>query len=149
MTVATPAHEDIKDRAEFDFVALAWAAKAAALIDLKAAEMELRKKLFKFAFPTPKENTNTFELGGGWSMKAVHKINRKIDEAALPAITAKLKEMGVSTDALVKWNPELQTANYRLLAENTRLVFEEALIVTEGSPSLELVPPKTPKGKKQ
>jgi len=46
---------------------------------------------------------------------------------------------------LVKRKPELITSAYKALTEQARLVFDQALIIKAGSPSLELVAPKEPK----
>ena len=50
----------------------------------KAIEKEqaLRKEIMALFFPAPEEGTNKVDLGAGWTLKATHKIDRKIDEAA-------------------------------------------------------------------
>ena len=78
-------------------------------------EQELRKKVFDAFYPEPKEGTNTVDLAEGWVLKGVYKLDRKIDEAALPAVAEQLRAMGINADTLVKWSPDLKTATYKEL----------------------------------
>lgn len=113
----------------------------------KAIEKEqaLRKEIMALFFPTPEEGTNKVDLGSGWTLKATHKIDRKIDEAALPAVFQQLREMGVNPDPLVRAVPSLETKAYKSLAQinpDASRVFDQALTIKPGSPTLELIPPK-------
>lgn len=83
------------------------------------------RQVFAAFYPAPKEGTNTLDLAEGWKLKGVYKLDRKIDEAALPAVTEQLREMGVNADTLVKWSPDLKTATYKELTAEER---EEQLI---------------------
>jgi hypothetical protein len=117
-------------------------AEADSVKPILAKEQELRKQVFAAFYPAPKEGTNTLDLAEGWKLKGVYKLDRKIDEAALPAVTEQLREMGVNADILVKWSPGLKTATYKELTAEQRAVFDQALTVKPGSPTLELVAPK-------
>lgn len=108
-------------------------------------EMRLRKQVMEAYFPTPVEGVNTCQLESGWEMKATYKIDRRIDEAVLPAINIELREMGVNADSLVRLKPELVISAYRSLVQinpEAAKVFEKALISKPASPSIELKPPK-------
>lgn len=107
-----------------------------------AKEQQLRKQVFASFYPAPKEGTNTLELAEGWKLKGVYKLDRKIDEAALPAVAEQLREMGVNSDTLIAWKPDLKTATYKELTAEQRAVFDQALTVKPGSPTVELVAPK-------
>lgn len=109
------------------------------------AEQALRKEVMALFFPEPVEGTNKFELEAGWSLKATHKIERKVDEAALPAVLQQLREMGVNPDPLIRTKPDLDTKAYKSLVQinpDAAHVFEQALTIKPGSPTVELVPPK-------
>lgn len=109
------------------------------------AEQSLRKEVMALFFPEPVEGTNKFELEAGWSLKATHKIERKVDEAALPAVLQQLREMGVNPDTLIRTKPDLDTKAYKSLVQinpDAAHVFEQALTIKPGSPTVELVPPK-------
>lgn len=119
--------------------------EAALLLD---NEMSLRKRVMEAYFPAPVEGVNTCQLESGWEMKATYKIDRKIDEAALPAVNAKLREMGVNPDPLVKFKPGLDTSTYKTLVQTNpeaAKVFEQAMTSKPASPSIELKPPKVKK----
>ena len=109
------------------------------------AEQALRKEVMALFFPEPVEGTNKFELEAGWSLKATHKIERKVDEAALPAVLQQLREMGINPDPLIRTKPDLDTKAYRSLVQinpDAAHVFEQALTIKPGSPTVELIPPK-------
>lgn len=108
-------------------------------------EQALRKEVFALFFPEPTEGTNNFGLEADWKLKGVYKIDRKIDEAALPAVQSQLRELGVNPDPLVKMTPSLDTKAYKSLQTlnaDACKVFEQALTIKPGSPTLELVAPK-------
>ena len=112
---------------------------------LVEAEQALRKEVMALFFPEPVEGTNKFDLEAGWSLKATHKIERKVDEAALPAVLQQLREMGVNPDPLIRTKPDLDTKAYKSLVQinpDAAHVFEQALTIKPGSPTVELVPPK-------
>ncbi|MDE3023511.1 MAG: hypothetical protein KGI54_16955 [Pseudomonadota bacterium] len=122
--------------------ALLYAQDAKKLIE---REQELRKEVFAIFFDAPKEGTNNYELANGWKLKGTYKLERKLDEAALPAVKEKLTEMQVNSDVLVRWVPELATKEYKsLLTLNPEAAkeFDAALTTKPGSPVLELIPPK-------
>lgn len=110
--------------------------------DVIAKEQALRKEVFASFFPTPKEGTNNLKLPEGWVLKGVYNLGRKIDEAALPAVSLQLREIGVNADTLVGWEPKLKTATYKELTAEQRAIFDQALVIKPASPGVALVAPK-------
>lgn len=108
-------------------------------------ERRLRQELFGELFPSPLEGTNYVGLANGWRLKGVYKLDRKLDEAALPAVRDTLATMDVNADTLVDWKPSLKTTAYKNLPDEARKVFDEALTMRPASPVMELVPPKESK----
>lgn len=109
----------------------------------KELELDMRLKLFAGAFPNPKEGTNTHKLPDGRELKGQHKVNRSIDEAALPAVLEQLRALGVAnTDALVRYKPELAKREWNDLSDENKLVFSAAVIATPGTPQFDVVTPK-------
>ena len=119
--------------------------KADGVKPIVAEEQRLRKEVFNLFFPTPKEGTDKVELGEGWLLKGTYKLDRKIDEAALPTVQKELREIDINPDLLVNWEPKLKTAIYKELTEPQRRIFDQALVIKPGSPTVELVPPKKKK----
>lgn len=112
------------------------------LEEIKQKEMELRKKIFAYYFAQPKEGTNTSPLSGGWVIKGEFKINRAVD---LPLLTTHLEEFRknkIPVKDLIRYKPELVTAEYRKLTDEQRKEFDSVLKISVGSPSLEIVLPK-------
>ena len=118
---------------------------AVAAKELIEQEQTLRKAVMAEFFPAPKEGVNSLDMGQGWTLKGTYKIDRKIDEAALPAVKEQLRELGVNADTLVKYKPEVATTIYKTLPEQARLIFDSALTIKPGSPVVELIPPKEKK----
>lgn len=110
---------------------------------LKAKEMVLRKELANHYFPDPTEGTNTQEMPDDWKLKATFKYNRNIDKAALPAVLEKLPEG--TEDKVIDYKPSLKLRAYKALTETHKEIFDEALVIKPGTPTLELVPPKEKK----
>lgn len=119
-----------------------WYTMQEELKKLRAAEMLLRQKIFKAFFPVPSEGTNNHELSDGWMLKGKHTINRDIDPGAFQVLRKQFEDAGIHPDALVQYKPSLVKREYNMLTEEQRHLFDQALIVKPGSPSLEIVLPK-------
>lgn len=132
-----------------------WYKMQADLATLKRAESLLRTRIFRHLFPIPKEGTNTVQLDTlpmlagmaptGNVIKAVHKLNRDIDVAALTTLTPRFQEANLPLAKLVKYVPELVIKEYRKLTDEERQLFEQAIIIKPGSPALEIVLPASAK----
>lgn len=110
-----------------------------------AKEMELRKAVMAEFFPLPKEGVNDFQLAEGWVLKGTYKLDRKVDLDAIPAVYAKLREMGVNPDPLLEYKASLVTSAYKAMATinpEAAHVFDQALIIKPASPTIELKAPK-------
>jgi len=125
-----------------------WYELQAQLKSIKASEMLLRTKIYKGLFKDPVEGTNTIPLAEGWVMKARRVIQRDIDVAALTINSAnpelgpsRLELAGINVASLVKWKPELVLKNYRELTDEQKLIFNDCLVIKDGSPALEIVLP--------
>ena len=123
-----------------------WHTAKVLLAGMKAAadkEMALRKQVAAAFFVAPEEGTNNLDLNG-WTLKLVHKIDRKIDVATLQDTLNKITtEMLYPAQRLVKYSPEVVVAEYKVLPDEVRAVFDSTLVIKEASPTLELIPPKS------
>ena len=131
-----------------------WQDSKTTLNEAQANEVLLRKAVVDFATDPKKEKgTVNVELGNGWLMKAVKKINisfkknaeGKTDRAAIDrALAAIEKEEGndVVTERLIKWTPALSESEYKTLSPKYQKLIDAVLIRTPGTPTLEIVPPK-------
>ncbi len=119
----------------------AWYAAQAALNKAKAAELLLRLKIFGHYFPHPVEGTNTVELpavaGVPYALKAVHTINRKVDEALLTVSLENLRKT-LPMDTLIKRTPELVISAYRLLTAEEAKLMDTVMDVKPGTPSMKI-----------
>lgn len=108
---------------------------------IKASEMLLRTKIFKFFFKEPAEGTNNHPLAEGWVLKGKYTINRDVDPGELGARRPMLAENGINADVLVQYKPSLVLGEYRKLTAEQQKLFDACLIIKPGSPALEIVLP--------
>jgi hypothetical protein len=116
----------------------AWKQLAEWLEAAKAREIEMRKAIFHYFFPQPKEGANNFRADG-IHVKATHKINRSLDVAALDSVMPQLPEAYRHVGVLIEYKPDFKLTVYREMPEEYRKVFEQALSIKEGSPQLEIL----------
>lgn len=124
------------------------------LTRVKASEMLLRTKIYHALFKDPVEGTNSIPLNDGWVMKAKRVINRSIDQAALLVNSQEdpethmsvLTAHGINPANLVVWKPELALKAYRELTAEQQAIFNECLVIKDGSPDLSIVLPASAKG---
>ena len=124
-----------------------WFKMSAELKKLKVAEMLLRKSLFNVAFPEPKEGTNNFALPDGYILKGKHTLTRNVDPGAFDAMKDKMRENGINPDIVVVHKPSLVTSEFKKLTEDQHMIFDQCLIIKDGSPALDIVLPAKEKAR--
>ena len=135
---------------------VAWQEAERALNAAKEKEMALRTKVFGTCFPDAEVGTNTLELGKGYKLKGVRKLNYNLangqgeTEAALDQIAALGNEGAFIAERLVGWTPKLSLTEYKKLEpknnpthKRIKELIDAVLTVTDGAPTLEVVTPKT------
>lgn len=125
----------------------AWYLSAIELKKVKAREILLRQRLARHFFPTHTEGTNTAILPDGYQLKGVFPVTRDVEIAAFTVLKDKFIEAKINVDALIVWKPSLAVAPYRELTAEQNKLFDQCLIVKDGTPALEIVPPAKPRGK--
>lgn len=112
---------------------------------VNAAEKALRLEMAAKWFPNPVEgSTNKYALGFGKMLELTHRINRKLDEAALD-----MAVMGgtISPDLIsqvVKYKPEVSVSGYKSLDADGKLLFADIVTEEPGTPGLKIITPKRP-----
>lgn len=122
-----------------------WYALSKELAELKAKEMNLRKKLFDAYFQEPVEGTNKFPLANGFALNGKYVISRTVDQALLQASMDNLRSKQIIVDEVIRWKPELVISAYRKLTKEQLHAIDQCLDIKAGSPSLEIVFPKESK----
>lgn len=135
---------------------VAWQEAAALAARAKARELELRNAVFGQAFPNAIVGTNNFDLGRGYVLKGVRKLNYTLSSAndsaatqeALDAIEKLGNEGSFLVDRLVKWKPELSVSEYKKLDpehnsthRKIKELIDNALTITDATPTLEVANP--------
>lgn len=103
-------------------------------------ENELRKQLFAGAFPDPKEGMNNHTLPDGRIIKGTHKINRNVDQAAVPSAIRQLREdLGAKVDDLFPTKFSLSKKVLDSLTPEQKKIAATAYVEKPGTPALEIV----------
>jgi hypothetical protein len=130
----------------------AWEAADKALAKAKEAEIELRRQVIEAWYPAHKdEGTENIELAAGYKLKAVFKINRSLaNREKVDAALTKIEKLGgvegkILAERLVEWKPALVKKEYDNLPEKYKKIINEVLTEKPGTPSLEIVEPKSKK----
>lgn len=114
--------------------------------EIMATEQMLRRGVASMFFPESKEGTSDVELTGGYVLKATVQYRREIDKAAFLAIQDELRQAGVNPDTVVRWEPELETREYRKLTGDALNLFNSVVTTKAGLPSIAIVLPKRNRG---
>ncbi len=127
-----------------------WQSVSGQLAALKEREATLRAACVKAFFGQLPEGTNTHELGRGYTLKAVGKINYNLGGStevvsALEKIAGVNEEGKFVAERLVKWKPELSISEYRKLPEIFKRILDTVLTTKPGAPQLEIIEPKVAK----
>lgn len=142
------------DNTQRDKLIVSWQQADAALAAAKEREMTLRSQVMTTCFPDAEVGTNNLELGKGYKLKGVRKLNYNLangageTEAALDAITKLGNEGQFIAERLVGWTPKLSLTEYKKLEETNpthkkiKDIIDAVLTVTDGAPTLEVVEPK-------
>lgn len=133
-----------------DQVIVEWQESVKALASAKDNETALRAQVVERMFKDHKdEGTENVELGNGYKLKAVFKLSYSLnnkDDATDKALT-KLEKSGPEgafvAGRLVKWKPDLSVSEYKTLTAKQKAIIDEVLTVRPGTPSVELVVPKS------
>lgn len=122
-------------------------------------EIKLRREIVREMFTADKvEGTETIELINGWGLKAEKKLNYKVANGeemdAFETFIDKLKGGPELYEQLFRWKAELSVKTFKaqfeffrnLITEKQRIAFDklfaDVLIITPGTPSLEIIEPK-------
>ncbi len=150
-TDATPAI----DVAERDRRLMVWDQAKKVLEAAKNSEMEARKAVAEYVFPTPKEGMNNHDLGNGYTLKMGHKINYSLNAPndEIDAIEERAaKEAGNEgtflIERIITWKANFSVGEYKKLDPSlpahrkVKELVDTVLQTTTGSPSLEIKEPK-------
>lgn len=152
-----------------DEALLRWDAAKNALSAAKETEMEARKLAFSLGFgDAAKEGTNTRELGNGYELMGVKKLNYKLKapggfkgdiieavDLTATAFACISNEGAFVAERLFKYSVDMSISEYRKLveeadySESKRAMLVELnkiLEITDAAPTLEIKAPKTTKG---
>lgn len=137
-----------------DMMLKRWEECKATLEAAKNTEMEVRKAVAAYVFPTPKEGVNNHELGGGYVLKMGHKLNYSLkgDNDAIEAVEDKCAKLGNEGQFLIErvivWEAKFSKSEYNKLDDtlpvhkDVKAAIDSVLEIKPGSPSLEIKEPK-------
>lgn len=110
------------------------------LAKIQAAERLLRAKVVKGMFPNLKEGTTRKGIGDGYELVAEMSLDRKVDEPLFDALKQQFLERKIPIDLLVNYKPQVSVKSLKALPAEERKIFEQCLVIKEGSVSLKIEP---------
>lgn len=151
--------------AKRDILIKNWMAASAALKAAKETEMELRNQVSEMLFPEKVKGTQRYELGGGYFVRLVHKLNYKLGDSELKdkdgnkvkvqaqveqvmdAIEKCGNEGAFLVERLIKTEYKLAEGEYSKLDDNSAIkkLINSILVTSDASPTLELEEPREKK----
>lgn len=129
-----------------DAILMAWREAEAKRESAVAAERNLRAEAISCTFGRLAFGSSTYELGQGWKLKATNypryeiRKNAAGDYSHIPLYLAQLPS-GIAS-SLIKWKAELNTSVYNSLSRDEQVIVNNFITIVDGSPQLEIVPPK-------
>lgn len=138
-----------------------WMAAQATLKAAKETEVDLRNQVSEMLFPTKIKGTQRYELGGGYFVKLVHKLNYKLGDTELKdsdgnkikvqqqvenvmeAIEKCGNEGAFLVDRLIKTEYKLAEGEYTKLDDGSPIkkLINSILVTSDSAPSLEVESP--------
>ena len=127
-----------------------WKLAKETLETAKEDEMELRKEVTKIFFPKPDKGTQRVELGFGYNLKLVHKINYTLGNndlvnKALDDIASAGNEGTFIAERLVSWKPTISVKEYEILDPKYKSIIDNVLTTKDAAPTIEIEEPKVKK----
>lgn len=120
----------------------AWKKLSDKIASLKAEEETLRLTMATKWFDNPREGVNKIDLEFGKSLQLTHRINRKVDAAALDAaITTGVISPDLSTQ-VVEYKPGVKVGEWKKLSPGERDCFVGVITEEAGMPGLKIETPK-------
>jgi len=151
-------------KARLDAALVKWEEAKTSLAIAKETEMAARTLAFALGFTEAKEGTNTLDLGNGYALKGVKKLNYKLKApvgfsgTAVDAVDevaerfSKISNEGsFIADRLFKYSVDMSISEYRKLVEESEFSapkkqmlgeLNKVLEITEAAPTLEIKAPK-------
>ncbi len=119
--------------------------------ELVTLEALLRPKIFQGYFKDPTEGVNNFTLPDEFILKGTRRINRNIDVGVLDAFSKKgpnnepsiFQQNKINVNKVFEYKPSLVVSEYRKLTAEELHIVDQALIIKDGMPALEIAKPST------
>lgn len=137
----------INENTKRDALILNWQESQKALAKAKEAESLARQEVIALFDAAPDASgTKNIDLGSGYTLKAVFKLNHKINGDVVKMLE-KIEKSGDEgkfiAERLVKFEPKLALTEYKNLPDKLRKIADEFIVTTPALPSVELVEPKS------
>lgn len=135
-----------------DTILTQWKEWKAKLDEAKKAEAELRKQVidaFSEENPDTASGTENIDIGYGYKLKIVHKLEYTLDNAndyektdkALDEIEESVEHGELLVDRLIRRKLELSVSEYKKLPAAAKKIIDKVVTTKPGAKSVELVAP--------
>jgi hypothetical protein len=119
--------------------------------ELKGKEFVLREQMAGHYFPNPTLGTNRLDIGGGFDLKLVSKLNYKVLVDEVDGVTqAQIKKLKLPWDELFDYSkPTLVQSVYNELTKEQKKFVDGLLEITNAAPDLKIVPQADTEGQEK
>lgn len=105
---------------------------------LKEEEKVLRKQIVEKFFGKVEEGLNVYHsVEDSLILKVTHKLNRKIDPEELERLKTD-PDFDEIANNCIKYKPQLDARKYKTLSKEDKRIFDHALIISDGSNTLDI-----------
>lgn len=114
---------------------------------LKEQERVMRDEIVSALATSDKlEGTENIDIGNGYKLKVVKKLNYSLDKQKLDDVLIHIEDNFENgkflVERLVKYKPEMSTAEYKKLPQEVKVIFDAVVTTKEAAPSIDIVAPK-------
>lgn len=115
-----------------------WFTLAAQLKDIREREMALRKELFDYFFPKPKQGTNKSEISGGYELVGKYSLDYKMDYDKFCDLCKEENKFNMTFEEVVDYEPKFVLKKFKELNKAEQEFVEQALTIKPAAPSMEI-----------
>jgi hypothetical protein len=125
---------------DYQNLLIEWHGLQGKLKEVKDREMAVRKQLFDHYFKNPKVGVNRYELTGGYQLEGKYALSYSMDFDKFRKVcdSEEALDVGLVFEDVVDYKPVFNATTYKYLADEMRVVIDEALTIKPAAPTLKL-----------
>ena len=115
-----------------------WFTLSDQLKKIREEEMALRKEMFNYFFPKPKQGTNKADLGDGYELVGKYNLDYEMDYDKFCDLCKK-DDAPMTFEEVVDYEPKFVLKRFKELDSDGQKFVTEALTIKPAAPSMEII----------